>query len=188
MTNASGSVELLVRCHHYVCPVGGIIKQLPTPEKRVRAAVSRVVFPAFFLWMQILSGQRRPGPARLPVVSNTINSEQKRLNLILRLQAGKQEREFSVNANAAVLISGPTLMSGLRLCNNVVLNTLAVLAAADRGGFGSPHTHTRACAPATSPDAIPGNRDGTVVSVSNTGSGAVRLAFSGQRLHFLALR
>lgn len=91
-----------------------------------------------------------------------------------------------MNMSARVLISGPTLMSGLRLCNNVVLNTLAVLAAADRGVFGSPHTHAHA--PATLPDAILGNRDGTVVSVRNTGSGAVHLAFSGQRLHFLAMR
>lgn len=44
--------------------------------------------------MLILSGQcpARPGPARLPVVSSTINSEQKRLDLISRLPAGKESR------------------------------------------------------------------------------------------------
>lgn len=48
-----------------------------------------------------------------------------------------------MNASAGVLINWPTLMSGLRLCNNAVLNTLAILGAADRVVFGSPHTSTR---------------------------------------------
>lgn len=62
-----------------------------------------------------------------------MNSEQKRLDLSLENRA-----EF----NVTVLMNGPTLMSGLRLCNDAVLNTLAVLVAADCAGFGPPHMHT----------------------------------------------
>lgn len=72
----------------YVSILKNLLSVLPEPAKRERFRVSWVAFAACFFGCKSSLGSA--GWAGLPVVSNVINSEQKRQNLILRPPAGKR--------------------------------------------------------------------------------------------------